>query len=265
MRRLALLVAVLASWVAAPAPAPAAELTLAGSTSTVPLVADLAYFYRHEARAPRISIVGGGTDTGIADAARGIVDAGLASRELGPGDPAGLRFTPIALSGVCLVSNGSNPVPGLSRAQLQELVAGTLTSWTQVPGAARTDAIVPVAHDDGTGARAVFLATFVDPATPLAYLPRSLRTAVQMRGFVRATPGALGYVDFAFAGGLHTIPYEGIPCTRATIRSGAYPARRPLGIVTRGRPRGEVRRFLRWIATSRTARRVIATRYIPAR
>ena len=84
-----------------------------------------------------------------------------------------------------------------------------------------------------------------------------------MRDFVRATPAALGYVDLAYARELHSAPYEGIACTQATIRSGAYPARRPLGFVTRGRPRGETARFLRWIARSRTARRVIATRYVP--
>ena len=38
----------------------------------------------------RFQLVGGGTDMGIADAARGIVDAGLVDRPLRPGDPPGL-------------------------------------------------------------------------------------------------------------------------------------------------------------------------------
>ena len=41
------------------------------------------------------------------------------------------------------------------------------------------------------------------------------------------------------------------------------PAQRPLGVVTKGAPKGALRRFLRWVATSRKAREVIATRYIP--
>jgi phosphate transport system substrate-binding protein len=237
---------------------------MSGSTPTAALVADLAYFYRHDVpNPPRFSIVGGGTGTGIADAARGIVDAGLASRALGVDDPPGLRFTPLALSGVCLVSNRANPVPGISRSQVQDLVAGRLTSWTAVPGSSRTDAIAPVALDERAGARSVFLSVFVDLATPLIYHPRTLATAAQMRDYVRATPAALGYVDLAFARELHAIPYEGVPCTRATIRSGAYPARRPLGLVTRGRPNAAIRRFVRWVRRSPTARRVIATRYVP--
>ena len=83
-----------------------------------------------------------------------------------------------------------------------------------------------------------------------------------MREFVEATPAAWGYVDVAFTDGLHVLRYDGVACDRATIRSGAYPAQRPLGIVTRGRPRGPVARFLRWVATSRKARQVIATRYL---
>ena len=61
------------------------------------------------------------------------------------------------------------------------------------------------------------------------------------------------------------MPYEGITCSRATIASGAYPARKPLGFVTRGRPRGDLARFIRWIKRSPKARQVIATRYVPVR
>jgi ABC-type phosphate transport system substrate-binding protein len=84
-----------------------------------------------------------------------------------------------------------------------------------------------------------------------------------MRDFIKATPNAWGYVDLAFAGELHVIPFDGIPCARATVASDAYPARTELGFVTRGRPKGRVARFIHWVRTSRKARRVIATRYVP--
>ena len=260
----ALAVVLLTAVVVPDAPAARRTITMSGSTPTGALTADLAYFYRHAVkRPPRFSIVGGGSGTGIADAARRIVDVGLASRELTPDDPAGLRLSPIALSGVCIVTNRANPVPGITRAQIQAWVAGTLTSWTQFPGSARTDAIQSVALDERAGARSVFLSVFVDLTTPITYQPRTLALAAQMRDYVRSTPAALGFVDLAYASALHSVPYEGVPCTRATVRSGTYPAHRPLAFVTRGRPRGEVRRFLRWIRHSKTARRVIATRYVP--
>jgi phosphate transport system substrate-binding protein len=252
--------------VAAQARDDATTLTFSGSTSTLPIVADLAYFYGRAVRsAPRFTIVGGGTATGIADAARGIVDAGMVSRALDATDPPGLVVTPIALSGVCLVTNRANPVPGVTRALVQDLVAGRIETWAQVPGSPRTDAVVGVALDRVTGARTVFESAFVDGDTPLANTPRTFLTAAQVRAYVEATPGAWGYVDVAYTAGLHVMRYDGVACGRATIRSGAYPGRRPLGLVTRGRPHGPVARFLRWIATSRKARQVIATRYLNPR
>jgi phosphate transport system substrate-binding protein len=259
----AALIAALVLLVLAPRAPAAPTITMSGSSVAEALVADLAYFYRHAShRPPRFSLVGGGTGTGIADAARGVVDAGLVSRNLIPGDPPGLVLSPLALSGVCLVTNKDNPVPNLTFAQIQDIVAGRVTSWAQVPGATRTDAIVPATLDLTAGARQVFESVFVDVSTPELYAPRTFATAAQIRGFVEQTPGAFGYADLGLTAPVHRVAYQGVPCTRTTVRRGIYPAQRPLGVVTRGRPRGALARFLRWAAHSRTARRVISSRYV---
>jgi phosphate transport system substrate-binding protein len=263
MRWAALLSAVAVLVAAAPAHA-APTITMSGSVVTEALVADLAYFYRHAVRdPPRFSLAGGVTASGIADAQRGIVQGGLVARNLVPTDPKGLVLTTLALSGVCLVTNRANPVPGLTRAQIQDIVAGRVTTWGQVPGSRRTDAIVSVALDPTTGSGQVFQSLFVDLDTPVVYRPVTLATDTQMRDYVEQTPAALGYVDLALTGSLHVMTYAGVGCTRATVKSGTYPAERPLGVVTRGRPRGALARFLRWARTSRKARQVIATRYVP--
>ena len=244
--------------------AAAKPIRLSGQQITQVLVADLAYFYRHERRrTPRFELAGGGTGAGIAHAARGITDGAMVSRDLEPGDPPGLVLTRLARSGVCLVTHHTNPVPSISRALLQDIVAGRVTSWTQVPGSARTDAIVPVALDPGTGAAHVFEQVFVDDDTPFAWRPVTLLLSLNARNFVEQTPAAFAYLDFAFTRPVHAIPYQGVPCARTTIRNGSYPATRPIGVVTVGRPKGELRRFLRWVRTSRVARRVISTRYVP--
>ena len=263
---LAVAAAALALTAAAPARAAAAPptITMSGAGISRSVVADLAYFYSHAVRSPpHFSLVVSSTAAGIADVKRGIVQGAMVSRNLGATDPAGLTLSPFALSGVCLVTNRSNPVPGITRAQIQDIVAGRVTSWSQVPGSTRTDAIVPVTLDQSTGTRQVFESVFLDIGTPVAYVPRTFDTSPQVRDFVEATPAALGYVDLASAETLHKLAYQGVGCTRETIRTAAYPAQRPLGVVTRGQPRGALKRFLQWVATSRKARQVIATRYIP--
>jgi phosphate transport system substrate-binding protein len=249
---------------AAPARAATPTITMSGAGISRSLVADLAYFYSHAVRSPpRFSLVSSSTSAGIADVKRGIVEGGMVSRNLGATDPPGLVLTPIALSGVCLVTNRENPVPGITRAQLQDVVAARVTNWSQIPGSTRTDAIVPVTLDPSTGTRLVFDNVFLDLGTPVAYLARTFDTSPQVRDFVEVTPAAFGYVDLASVGALHTLTYQGVPCTRETIRRATYPAQRPIGVVTRGKPRGALKRFLRWVATSRKARSVIATRYVP--
>jgi phosphate transport system substrate-binding protein len=251
---------------AAPARAAAAPptITMSGAAISRSLVADLAYFYGHAVRnPPRFSLVASSTNAGIADVKRAIVEGGMVSRNLGATDPSGLVLTPLALSGVCLVANRANPVPGITREQLQDIVAARVTSWSQIPGSARTDAIVPVTLDPSTGTRLVFDSVFLDIGTPILYAARTFDTSPQVRDFIEATPAAFGYVDLASAGPLHTLTYQGVACTRDTVRKATYPAQRPLGVVTLGKPRGALKRFLQWVATSRKARQVIATRYIP--
>ena len=106
---------------------------------------------------------------------------------------------------------------------------------------------------------------FLDVTTPIAYAPRTFAVAAQVRDFVQAHARRLGVRRPGARPSLHAMTYEGVPCERDTIRTGAYPAQRPLGVVTRGRPRGALARFLRWVGTSRKAREVIASRYLPIR
>jgi phosphate transport system substrate-binding protein len=266
IRAVGLLAAIAVLAGAAPAHAQT-TVTLSGDVVVEALVADLAYFYRHSVRTtpPSFALSGGNTSTGIADTTRGISDAGLVSRNLLPDDPPDLVLTPIALSGICLISNRQNPVPNLTRAEIQDIVAARVTTWSQISGSPLTESIVPVGRTLFTGAGQVFRSVFVDLTTPVAWQQVTVQTSPQVRDYVEQTAGAFGYVDLALTEPVHAIPYEGIGCTRATIKDGSYPARRPLGMVTRGRPRGAMARFLRWVKTSRKAREVIATRYVPLR
>ncbi len=76
---------------------------LSGSSAAGAIVAAVLSSRPHDTR---FGLIGGGTEMGIADAARGIVDAGLSDRPLRPGDPPGLRYTPLA-PGTGFVTRGT--------------------------------------------------------------------------------------------------------------------------------------------------------------
>jgi len=176
-----------ASLAAAPAHA-AVTIRMSGEPVTQALVSDLAYFYRYQTgRTARFELTGGGSSAGISDTVRGISDAALVSRPLSPQDPAGLTLTPLAISAICLVSNRANPVPALSRAQVQDIVAARVSSWAQIPGARSAGPIVPVDLGPTSGSGRVFENVFVDVGTPFAWRPVSLQTTAQARDYVEQT------------------------------------------------------------------------------
>ena len=172
----------------------------------------------------------------VADAARGIVDAGLTE----PRAPAratrrGLVFTPIALSAVCLVTNPATRCR-TSRAP------SSRTSWRRARRVGRSfrarrapTRSSPVGYDVSAAAH-VFLSIFVDLETPLAYRPRTFTTAAQVRDFIA--------VD-ARGRGLSRPRVHAPACTRSPTRASRARARRsspaPIrraarsGFVTRGR------------------------------
>lgn len=266
---LAVALALAASFGAAPAGAtaatPAPAITISGSETTGALVADLIWYYRHAVtHPPRFRLAEGGTAAGVADAFRGVSAIGLAARDRDPADPVGLTFTPVALSGVCLVANPRNAVAAITRAQFADIAAGTITTWDRLPGATATGPIALVGYPDGEGAQVVVESAFLGPQAPRLF-PGMLRLQVApaVRAAVLEAPGGLGWVDAAYADGLRRLTVDGVPCTKRTIADGTYPARRGLNFVTRGTPKGAVARFITWTRTSRRARAVVATRFVP--
>lgn len=238
---------------------------ISGSTVAFPLVADLAYYFRHAVRnPPRVSIVAGGTEAGVFDAARRVVDIGMVTRGRLPSDPAELRFTPFARSAVCLVTNKANPVPGLTRTQVAQLVSNQPSRWADVTGVGDAP-IVGATLVAGSGGASVFLAEFVDAGTPLTYVPRTFATPPQLAAFIEGTPNAWGYLDLAFSRRLHVVPYEGEPCTREAVIAGRYRGTYDVSFVTRRPVSASARRFIRWVRTSPTARKAIARRFVPIR
>jgi hypothetical protein len=97
-------------------------IALSGSTAAGQLVATVLSRRPH---GTRFALAGGGTDMGIADAARGIVDAGLVDRPLGPSDPPGLVLTPLTPA-LAFVTRGP---PREELGRVLRWIAHSVTTW----------------------------------------------------------------------------------------------------------------------------------------
>ena len=255
---------------AVPAGAAAKRVIIDGSTSMLPLVQKLANAY-HKAypKIPAPKVGGGQTAIGIGDAATGRVDIGDASRDPIPGvDPKGLVFSKIARDGVCVITNSANPLPNLSQETVQGIFTGSIRDWSNVPGATVTGPIDLFDRDGASGTQDAFQNIFLGENTKIS--PSA--TAENSEGLEVNAVGsgndknAIGFVSFAATIGssVHTVNYQGIPCTLRNAKSGQYGGVRNFWMVTKGVPKGEAAKFINWVTkpNNTTVRAIVSSEWI---
>jgi phosphate transport system substrate-binding protein len=266
--RTLILSTILSLMLAFPAGASAKRLIIDGSTSMLPLVEKLALAY-HKAY-PRIAApkVGGGqTAVGIDDAAAGRVDIGDASRDPIPGvDPKGLVFSKIARDGICVITNSANPLPNISQETVQEIFTGSIRDWSKVPGSTLTGSIDLFDRDNASGTQDAFQNIFLGETLRISPSATQESSEGLEVNAVAADASAIGFVSFAATinGGVHTVDYEGVPCTLPNAKSGQYGGVRNFWMVTKGRPKGEAAKFIDWITKpgNATVRKIVSSEWI---
>jgi phosphate transport system substrate-binding protein len=252
-----------------PANAFGKRLIIDGSTSMLPLVQKLASAY-HRAfpSIPAPKVGGGQTAIGINDAHAGRVDIGDASRDPIKGvDPTGLVFTKVARDGVCVITNTKNPVGTLSPETVAGIFSGGIRDWSAVPGSSITGSIDLFDRDGASGTQDAFQNIFLGEnlkISPTATPESSEGLEVSAVG---SDKSAIGFVSFAATinGGVHTVSYQGIPCTLANAKSGQYGGVRNFWFVTKKKsPSPEAVKFINWVTKpgNKTARSIISSEWI---
>ena len=81
---------------------------------------------------------------------------------------------------------------------------------------------------------------------------------------IKSNPNAIGYASFAFTGGLHSIPYQGVPCTLRNAKSGQYAGSRNFFLVSRGAASGLAKDFIKF-ARSPKGQTIVGSDWVPLR
>jgi phosphate transport system substrate-binding protein len=263
------LAAIAASAVAAPVASAKDTITMSGSTSVYPLIAGLATKYTQGgpgAGKVRFVVQQGGSDTGITDVSRGRVTIGNASRAQQPSDPGGLVFNKIAYDAVCIITNAANPIGTLSQEQVQSIFTGRTRSWSQVPGAKATGSIELISRTATSGTADAFREIFLGGQMSISASAQVKSSNGLVKSSVEASRGAIGFVSLDFVDSdLRTVNYQGVGCTLRNAKSNQYKGVRPFSLVTRGKPTGAAKAFIKWVQTSAAAKAVINQHWIPAR
>lgn len=209
-------------------------LTLTGSSTVAPVAAEIAKRFEAKHDGWRIDVQAGGSTRGIRDVREGLSDLGMVSRALDASEADLVAFE-IALDGICLIVNASNPVETLGDDEVIGIFTGRIRNWAEAGG--RQAPIMVVNKAEGRSTLELFLDYYgmtsgeLFSSTIIGDNEQGIKT-------VAGNPHAIGYVSIGAAAHnaargtpIKLLPVGGMEPTLANVQSGRFPLVRPLNLV----------------------------------
>lgn len=242
-------------------------ISTSGSTASFPLIELLTHAYSNlQHNKVKFSNSQGGTSVGIADVAAGKVNIGNSSRGPATTDPSGLDFYPIAKYFVCVVTNKSNPISNLTPTQVQQIFEGKVRNWSQVSGSTLNTTIDIDSRTSVAGVLTTFQSTLLGGGKVASPPATQFQTEGELQNAVEKDPNAIGFLSdyFALNKNINAAAYNGIACNVANTVNETYPGWSYFYEVTKGPQVGNpVGHFINWVQTSKAAKKIIETNWIP--
>ncbi|HCJ75345.1 MAG TPA: phosphate ABC transporter substrate-binding protein [Roseburia sp.] len=109
------------------------KIVVAGSSSVTPVMEKLIEAYKAINKDAEIELQESDSTTGMTAAMEGTCDIGMASRELKESETeGGLTAQVIAMDGIAVVVNNSNPMDEMSSDNVKDIFIGAVTTWDEV-------------------------------------------------------------------------------------------------------------------------------------
>lgn len=232
-------------------PAAAADLVYEGSVPMgeyIMLEAGEAFYQKYGVKFD--AIYSNGTELALRSLEQGACQIAGVARSLAPDElKPGYTYQIIGYDAIAVFVNDENTVDSLTLAQLRSIFSGAIGNWREVAGPD-----LPIRKvADGTSGRTLnqefinrvmggggfeTVELTASPREHLLLVSRDSR-AITFDSLVLKPAGA----KTLFVGGY-------LP-TEKNIRCGNYPLRRPLYLVAKGQPRGDVEKFMKFMLSSK--------------
>jgi phosphate transport system substrate-binding protein len=222
------------------------SITLAGSTAFQPFAEKLADQYMKSHPEVSITVQGGGSAVGVQSAISGAAQIGMADLVQLPEEAKSLTAVVVARDGIAIVLNPANQISNLSTDQVKDIFNGKATNWSQLGGA--TAPVTVVSREAGSGTRSSFEQILGGiTLTKDALIQDSNGT---IRETVANDPNAVGYLSHGLLNAkIKAIKIDQVDCTTETVIGGSYKLVRPIYLLVKGTPTGEVKNFIDYILT----------------
>ena len=228
------------------------KVTVAGSTTVLPIAQATAEVFMDNNPEINISVRGGGSSVGIAGIMAGTVDIGDASRHIKSKELASARENGVnpyenivANDGIAIVVHKNNSLRDLTLDQIKDIYTGKISNWKEVGGPAMP--IVVISRDVSSGTFEVFNSLVLKNSKAIggALMLASNNAVVST---IAGTPGAIGYAGLGYVNEtVKAVKVNNVMPSKATIQDGSYPIARTLHMYTNGAPKGLVKRYIDFI------------------
>lgn len=256
------------------------SIQIKGSDTMVNLMQAWAEKYMQDNPQDFAAVTGGGSGTGFAALISGTCDITMSSREI-----KGKEITlakekgknpyevKVALDGLAVVVNPSNPVDKLTLEELATIFTGKVTDWKELGG--NDGKIVILSREVNSGTHVYFKEHVLRKTDPNAkeefaqsalMLPSSQAIADE----VATNPAAIGYYGMGYISPKQKPvsvakdkKSEYIAPKIENVVSGKYPISRPLFVYTDGQPQGLVKKFVDFMLSKEGQQIVLETDFVP--
>lgn len=228
------------------AQSPGQTITAVGSTALLPLVKQAAIDYQTKHPNAKIGVSGGGSVTGITQAAQKGADIG--DSDIPAAGQPSLVDHKVAVVAFAVAVNPQAGVKNLTTQQIRDVFSGKITNWKAAGGA--NQAITIINRPRSSGTRGVFVDKIMRGTQPsdAGLTQDSSGTVATM---VAQTAGAVSYVAVGYVkpGQQVAVSINGIAANDANVQSGKYPFWSYEHMFTNGQPTAEVADFINFVTT----------------
>jgi phosphate transport system substrate-binding protein len=241
----------------------AERITVTGSSTVAPVLAEIAKRYEKLHPDVRIDVQTGGSSRGINDVRQGLADIGMASRKLKP-EEGDLTAITLAYDGVAIMVHADVPIAELTPEQIVDIYTGKTTTWSALGGPDET--IVVTSRAEGRSELELFVEHFKLKSDSIKADVITGETEHAIKT-VATTPYSIGYgsigaAEYGIDQGIpiRQLPLDGVPASRETVAAQTFPIVRPLNLILPKEPTRLVQEFIAF-ATSEDVHDVVESFY----
>ncbi|RZN16433.1 MAG: phosphate ABC transporter substrate-binding protein [Methanosarcinales archaeon] len=229
-------------------------LTVAGSTTVLPINQECARLMMDTSPELKISVSGGGSGHGIKSVGAGEINIGAASRDIKSeemGIYPDLKAVGVGKDSVAIVVNGANPINGLTMEEVSKIFAGEIKNWKEVGG--KDSKIRVLTREDGSGTREVFEKYVLKPSLKGISKEASVKPSNgEVRATIKTDDKSIGYLSLGYVDpSIKALNIGGVEATVENVLAGNYPIVRTLYLVTKGEPDTLESEFLYFVLSDR--------------